>query len=1150
MRTFRLIQRSLSYYWPTHLAVILGVAIAVAVLSGALLVGDSVRSSLRELLVDRLGNADYVISGSYYREQLARDVESASQFASRFDATCPLIALEGLVIHQENKRRASSVLVYGVDDRFWRFHGQDLVTLKEREALLSPALARELGIQGRDSVLLRVEKPSAIPSEFLQGRRENQGHTLRFNAQELTSPLAEFTTRPRQGDIRALFVSLRQLQKQLGLENKVNTILVAARKPIGDWRPGQGQLEDSLQQAFQLEDLGINLRLLTQQQCLVLETQSTLINQDLEQAARSSAHDLGLRTSSILTYLANILRSGQHEVPYSLVTALDEESFSLLKKDAANISVKDERLPAGKGDSTPLPLLLNDWAAKDLQTKIGDHVSMEYYVWLTEGRLITRSANFRLDQILPLKGSAIDRDLVPAYPGITESENISDWDPPFPMDLKRIRPRDEAYWHEYKTTPKAYLQLDVGQALWQSRFGRLSSIRFFPQSPGNLHGTLQSYRTRLRSKLNPLRTGLSIYPVKGQGLEAAQGTTDFGEYFLYFSFFLVVSALLLTVLFFRLGVEQRLHEIGLLRALGFSNGKIVSLFLWEGLALAVMGSLLGLVGALAFGKAILWGLSHWWIGAVGTTRLVLHLSPSLASLGAAGGILSALICISWTIRSLARRSPRNLLSGAGNTALAQGRAMLQRKTDASVRSVRARFTISIPALVSGLAAASLLVGACFNWIVQVAGFFGAGTLLLVACLLQQSYRLKRGGPTALDRQGWRTISRLGFHNVRDRPARSILCVALIACATFIIVALDAFRREGAVSATNRKSGTGGYSLLADSSLPLFHDLNGREGRTDLSLDTQSDLVLQHVTFTRFRVRTGDDTSCLNLYQARNPRILGAPEEFIQANRFAFQASLAKTSEEKINPWLLLDKQGDDGTIPVIADANSITYGLHRKLGDRVELNTGSEHSIQLRLVAALADSLFQSELLMSERNFVRLFPYIQGYRFFLLETAEHDSGAVTGVLELGLSDFGFDVVPTTERLAGFHRVENTYLSTFQSLGTLGLLLGTLGLSAVLLRNVLERRRELALLRAVGYTRLHLAVMILAENVWLLFQGLLIGTICALVAVTPTFLKEGRHLSPLSIGFLLVTVLMAGLLASILATATALRSPLLPVLRGE
>ena len=73
-------------------------------------------------------------------------------------------------------------------------------------------------------------------------------------------------------------------------------------------------------------------------------------------------------------------------------------------------------------------------------------------------------------------------------------------------------------------------------------------------------------------------------------------------------------------------------------------------------------------------------------------------------------------------------------------------------------------------------------------------------------------------------------------------------------------------------------------------------------------------------------------------------------------------------------------------------------------------------------------------------------------------------------LERSLADYGFDATSVADRIAAFHRVENTYLSTFQSLGSLGLLLGTAGLAAVLLRNVLERRRELALLRATATAR--------------------------------------------------------------------------------
>ncbi len=112
------------------------------------------------------------------------------------------------------------------------------------------------------------------------------------------------------------------------------------------------------------------------------------------------------------------------------------------------------------------------------------------------------------------------------------------------------------------------------------------------------------------------------------------------------------------------------------------------------------------------------------------------------------------------------------------------------------------------------------------------------------------------------------------------------------------------------------------------------------------------------------------------------------------------------------------------------------------------------------------------------------------------------------------------------------------------MGGLGLLLGTLGLGAILLRNVLERRRELALLRALGYTQSDFLTMVVAENVLLLVGGLIIGTFCALVAIAPMFLDRGGRLPVGTVALLLLGVLGTGLLASLGATAAALRSPLL------
>src|SRR5258708_18998811 len=120
---------------------------------------------------------------------------------------------------------------------------------------------------------------------------------------------------------------------------------------------------------------------------------------------------------------------------------------------------------------------------------------------------------------------------------------------------------------------------------------------------------------------------------------------------------------MLSALFFKLGIEQRLREIGLLQAIGFPASKIRRLFLAEGLLLAIIGSLIGLAGAGGYGQFVIVGLRTWWVDAVGTTMLRLHVSPLSLGLGAAGGIIAALLCVVWTLRGLGKESTRTLLSG-------------------------------------------------------------------------------------------------------------------------------------------------------------------------------------------------------------------------------------------------------------------------------------------------------------------------------------------------------------------------------------------------------------------------------------------------------------------------------------------------------
>ncbi len=355
-----------------------------------------------------------------------------------------------------------------------------------------------------------------------------------------------------------------------------------------------------------------------------------------------------------------------------------------------------------------------------------------------------------------------------------------------------------------------------------------------------------------------------------------------------------------------------------------------------------------------------------------------------------------------------------------------------------------------------------------------------------------------------------------------------MSIALIASAVFLVIALDAFRRP-AVAVTDPKSGAGGFPMIAESQLPLIWDPNTPQGRENLNLGGIGD-----AKFYPFRLRPGEDASCLNLYEPRTPRVLGASSEFIKLGRFSFVDSAD-------NPWNMIAGSSIDGPIPAIADANSITYVLHKKVGDVIDVN-----GAKLKLVAALDDSIFQSELIISEENFKRAFPNEQGYRVFLIDGPT----SVGPKLEEALSDYGFDVTSTADRLAAYHRVENTYLSTFQALGGLGLLLGTLGLAAVLLRNVVERRKELALLRAVGYRPEDLSRMVIAENAFLLLHGIVIGAVCAFIAIAPAFFARGGHLPNPSLALLLLAVPAAGMAASLAAVRAISKAPLLETLRAE
>jgi ABC-type antimicrobial peptide transport system permease subunit len=811
-------------------------------------------------------------------------------------------------------------------------------------------------------------------------------------------------------------------------------------------------------------------------------------------------------------------------------------------------------------------IALNSWAADELYAKIGDAVKISFFEpESVHGAIREKTVELKLTAIVKLAGAAEDRRLTPAVKGITDELTMADWDPPFPFDAKRIRPQDEKYWDDYGPTPKAFVSFATGKKLWGSRFGEATSIRVSNSEQKPQEKTLASDADRLdkylRAYLAPASFGFVWQPVKLQGLAAAQGTTPFNVLFLCFSFFIIISAMMLVLLLFKLGVERRAAEIGILLAVGWKPKQVRRLLIREGILTAVLGGTIGVPLGIGYAALMLWGLQTLWLAAIVAPFLTLFITPESLAIGFFAGFFMAMLAILFAVRKISRLAPRKLLAG---------------------------FSFDVPLLANGKHRKGIgLTNKRFSWLellwivfllgnivacffarrsseLEAGMFFGSATVMLILTLFVIRNRLRRGAIGQAVAVGRGNLFRLALRNAARNPGRSALTVGLVASACFLIVAVSAFRLDPSQQTPRLESGNGGFALTAESSQPIFHDLDTPDGRAAMGFSDEEETLLASCKICCLRVRAGDDASCLNLYKPRSPRMLGLPTTFLERGGFAW----AEVPDNCKNPWKLLDtKRAIDApveslqpsrfsvarkTLPMILEKNTANYSLNLwgGLGEIYNYPATDRENIPLQNAAMLDNSIFQGDLLISEEAMLKNFPETAGYRFFLVECPAKKTVEVQKVLENRLGDYGFAAETTASRLARFLAVQNTYLSTFQSLGGLGLLLGTLGLAAVQLRNVLERRGELALLRAVGFERKQLAKLVLMENAVLLILGLGSGVLAAIVAVMPHYATGNAPIPWASLVGILGLVFLVGTMAGSVAVRQIVKAPLLKSLRTE
>ena len=1121
MSLWKLAKRSLGFYWRTNLGVLLAVMVSAVVLTGALVIGDSVRYSLKMMVKARLGKTQLALvpQNRFFRAELADDL------AKELDTiVAPLLQLRGLIANGDGATRANRIEVLGVDGRFFEIGmAQNPLGDSPNQAIvLNKPLAAKLGVGVGDEVVLRIEKPSLMPRDVPLTPDSGLSIAFRLVVKAVAgqSDFGRFSLQANQITPLNAFVPLQWLQEKLDRSAQANTLLIAADE---EDNLTIEKANKALEKCWQLADANIELRWLKHKDMFEMRSRRVFIDESITAATINTSDE----SFGVLTYFVNELSSGDRTNPYSMVAAVSQSA------DAGGL------IPDDMQDNE---ILINQWLAEDLNAKEGDEIELTYFVLGPMRALREAKTSFRIKAILPMDSPAMDPNLMPDFPGLADAENCRDWDPGIAIDLDKIRQRDEDYWQEYRGTPKAFVTLKAGQKMWANRYGNLTAVRY-PLSSGSE----ENIAGRLLKKVDPASVGLFFQSVRARGIKAGDQGTDFGQLFLGLSMFLIIAALILMGLLFVFGIEKRSQQVGMLLAVGFSPKLVRRLLFIDGGILAVMGVVGGTAAGLFYTKAMIYGLATVWQAAVSGSTIYFFAKPSTLFEGALGAVAVSLIAIWLTLRKQVSRPARELLAGE-----------LEWQFSKAGPVSKGRIGLCIAA--AAIVGAVLLLGIMGNAdSAAVAGvFFGAGALLLIAGLglTQSLLRIAAGSWNKV----LTSLAGLGLRNSTRRSGRSLAVVGLLACGIFLVIAVGANRHNPLAQAQKRDSGTGGFALFGESTISILHDLNSPSGRQSMGLPPPTTSggvipakagtdVLQGVQIVQLRVHDGDDASCLNLNRAQMPRLLGVqPAQLL--NRGSFSFARTKAGAETEAAWDLLNDYEDEDVVPAVGDYATVYWALGKSVGDELDYIDEKGRRFRLHLVGMLKNSVLQGSLLISEDEFIKRFPSEDGYRVLLIDAPQDRSEAVAGELSSRLKDFGLALTPTTQRLAEFNAVENTYLSIFQLLGGLGLILASVGLGLVVLRNVLERRGELAMLQAVGFDKAELKRMVFYEHGGLLAGGLACGIIAAMVAVSPALKSPGAQIPYFSLVLTIAAIAISGIVWIWIATAFALSGKMLDALRNE
>jgi len=985
-----------------------------------------------------------------------------------------------------SQKAAFNTHIFGINSDFFTFQGKDSDRINAGEVAVNKKLADYLGLNIGDELIIRFNEISDIPGDAPFSPAKATGSSLVMKVGKILEPYNSGNFSLSINQIIPFNIFMNISDLKDNTGNPAKINRLLVEDENGY---NINELYNTLKQILKPSDIGLNLRKVEKTGEFELISDRIFIEETLIKEIIKKVPS----AAPVYTYLGNRFNAGTRSTPYSFVSALPSSLYPEISQ--------------GNG------MIINRWLADDLKVNEADTIEMFWYSPDSLNKLVERSNKFVVKRIVEMQGIWSDSLLMPDFPGISGSTSCSDWDAGILIKMDNIRPKDEDYWNKYRGTPKAFINYEKGKELFGNIFGPATSIRF----PANI--SQSEIEKKLRGSIEPSLTGFTVTDLAAESVRAANESVDFSTLFISLGFFLILASVVLLSLSVSSYFDSKKAQIKTLFALGFKNRWIERLLFLESGLIAVTGCIIGSFVGFLVNIIITAALNSVWNGAVQTNTLeaFFNFIPLLS--GFSITLLLTLVLTTLKVKLYLKKLNRKEKEIPGSHSL--------------FRNFLLCLTFSFLAL-------SLFTLSLLSKDLKIVLSFSAGTVLLIALLLfWRQYYL-----------GWdifksgkrKSLSRLYFSFY---PSNAVTPIMFIAAGIFAVFITGANRMDFNEKHLNRSGGTGGYLLWCDNTVPVKEDLNSLSGRKAFGIDSEP---LNGMSFAQAKRSSGNDASCLNLNHVTAPPLLGInPADFISKGAFSFSTVLKEKNLK--NPWQFLNESSEGNTIYGIADQTVLEWGLKIKPGDTLILRAENGQPLNIIIAAGLKSSVFQGYVLIGMKNFSKFYPSVSGNSVLLIDGNPEMTNNYKTALSERFENHGINVEKTGDRLASFYEVTNTYLSVFGVFGAFGMIIGIAGLGFIILRNYNQRKKEFALMLAVGFTKRKIQMMILSEQILILLAGVSTGVIAALVSTLPSIMNS-PDIPWIYLCMMIFAIVATGLVVILLTIRSIMRDSLIASLKKE